>query len=411
MSRRSRCRVGVGTPRQGFADEQKKAIGLRREARRLHFELGYSKTQIAQVLNVSKGFVVNWTQSSRREPARDGRGWRRGRARKWGAATRRRVRQVHSELERSPREFYSGASAIAQRFRQRYPNSPVPPLRTIGRILAEEGLTRTPKQRVKGASRYLCYPEHTVYETLGRRVLEADFIGHKYLTGSSAPLHFMGFSFKKAPKLRYFQRVEAQTTTAVLDACTRFFKAFEYPDVMKVDNDPATIGTGSGRRCLSQFMVFLLNRRIVPVFAVPRKPFSQASIEGNNSVFSRKFWNTHTFRSLSGVDKRLAWFNDSSQAYTGYQAPKRRARPSRKAFVPRVYFLRQVQEDADTGRGLIDVANEPLSLPQRYINYFVLAEWNLADQQLHVWFEREQTAKAIKSMNFEINSNSKYRLS
>jgi hypothetical protein len=249
-----------------------------------------------------------------------------------------------------------------------------------------------------------------VYETLGRRVLEADFIGQKYLTGRSAPLHFIGFSFKKPPKLRYFQRVEAQTTDAIIGACKQFFKVFGYPDVMKVDNAQATIGTGSGRRCLSRFMVFLLKRKILPVFAVPRKPFSQASIEGNNSVFSRKFWNSHRFRSLHQVDRRLAWFNDASLAYTGYDATKRKRRASKKDFVPRVYFIRQAREDELTGKGMIDVLNETVWLPKTYINYFVLAEWNLVEQQLHVWFEKDEQPRLIKSIGFELNPNSKHRL-
>ena len=32
-----------------------------------------------------------------------------------------------------------------------------------------------------GEVKYLCYPEHTDYAALGARVLEADFIGRKYL--------------------------------------------------------------------------------------------------------------------------------------------------------------------------------------------------------------------------------------
>lgn len=376
----------------------------------LYFEVGYSKSRIAGLLGVSKGFVVNWTQAEAPDPAHDARGWQKGQGRKWGDTTRRRICRLHAELERSPRAFYSGASAIQQRYRSRYPEAEAPPLRTIGRFLTEAGLSKGPKQRVKGASRYLCYPEHTVYETLGRRVLEADFIGQKYLTGRTAPLHFIGFSLKKAPKLRYFQRVEAQTTTAILAACDHFFRTFEYPDVMKVDNAQATIGTGSGKRSPSRFMAFLLKRKILPVFAVPRQPFSQASIEGNNSVFSRKFWNSHRFSSLRQVDTRLGWFNQSSLTYTGYDVSTRKRRVMTKDFVPRVYFIRQVREDADTGKAWIDVLNEVIPIPRTYIHYFVLAEWNLRDERLHVLFEQDQQVRIIKSIDFEINPHSKYRL-
>lgn len=395
--------------RDGSENEQKNRLTQRRQIHHMYFVEGLSKTAIARLTGRSKQFVVNWTQSSNQDLERDARGWPKGQGRKWDRTLYQRIRRLHQELERSPRAFYSGASAIQQRYRQRYPGSEVPPLRTIGRVLTEEGLSQSPKQRTKGASRYLCYPEHTIYETLGNRVLEADFIGQKYLAGRSAPLHFLGFSFKKPPKLRYFQRVEAQTADAIIAACDHFFKTFEYPDVMKVDNAQATIGTGSGKRSLSRFMVFLLKRKIIPVFSVPRKPFSQASIEGNNSVFSRKFWNRQQFTSVRQVDTRLAWFNESSLEYTGYDRTRKKRRASKKGFVPKVYFIRQVHED-DTGRGYISLMNEDIPIRKSYINYFVLAEWNLQEEELNVLFEKEQQAKVIKSLGFRINPNSKYRV-
>lgn len=376
----------------------------------MHYVDGLSKTQIAQLTGLSKQFVVDWTRSATQDLEADRRGWPMGQGRTWNETTRQRIRRIHQQLERDPHEFYSGATAIAQRYHRHYPREAVPALRTIGRMLKELGLSQSPKKRVKGAARYLCYPEHTVYETLGTRVLEADFIGQKYLAGRTAPLHFVGMSFKRSPKLRYFYRVEAATTDALMEACQDFFKRFEIPDVMKVDNDPATIGTGSGQRSLSRFMVFLLTRKIIPVYSVPRKPFSQASIEGNNSVFTRKFWNSIEFSSTRQVDTRLQWFNDSSLAYTGYDTTKRRRRASKQGFVPRVYFIRQVQQDEATGKAYIDVLNETVVLRKSYANYFVLAEWNLEDEQLHIHFEKEGAAKVIKTMDFPLNPNSRYRL-
>lgn len=389
---------------------QKKAIEQRMRVHRMYYVEGLSKTQIAQQMGLSKQFVVNWTKTANQELEADQRGWPMGQGRAWDETTRKRIQSIHRKLERDPHEFYSGASAIQQRYRQQYPDTAVPPLRTIGRFLKELGLSRSPKKRVKGASRYLCYPEHTVYETLGPRLLEADFIGKKYLAGHSEPVNFVGMSFKKEPKIRYFYRVNAQTTDALIDTCQDFFKRFEIPDVIKVDNAQATIGTSSGKRCLSRFMVYLLKKKIIPVFSVPRKPFSQASIEGNNSVFSRKFWNSIRFKSLRQVDTRLQWFNDSSLAYTGYDTSKRRRRGSKKDFIPQVYFIRQVHQDEQTGKGYIDVLNEKISIRKNYINYFVLAEWNVKDEILHVLFEKDQSTKVIKTVDFKLNPNSKYRI-
>ena len=277
----------------------------------------------------------------------------------------------------------------------RNPKISPPPLRTIGQLLSDLGLSgKREKGRNKGAARYLCYPEYTLYHLLGGRVAEADFIGMKYIFGRTEPLNFSGFSFKKEPKLRYFQRISGQTAQELKKACSSFFKKFEKPDFLKVDNCLATIGSASGRRNISQVMYFLLKNQIIPIFAVPRKPFSQASIEGNNSVFSRKFWNRIQFQSVEEVDEKLKWFNASSQEYMGYKPPQKAKEP-KKNFVPRVYFIRQVHEKKETRKAFIDVLNEKVFLPLSYVNYFVLAEWNLREEKLSVYFEKEQKQKLI----------------
>lgn len=234
-------------------DGQKNALLRRKQVQELYFKSGYSTDRIARLLGLRKGFVVNWTHSEKQVLDADDRGWPKGQGRVWDEATRQRIRKLHQTLEKDPHEFYSGATAIQRRYGERYASHPVPPLRTIGRMLKALGLSKSPKKRVKGASRYLCYPEYPVYQTLGKRVLEADFIGKKYREGRSEPLNFVGLSFKQAPKIRYFYCVNAQTTEAMLSACQDFFKRFEIPDVMKVDNAQATLGPRSGQRCLSRF--------------------------------------------------------------------------------------------------------------------------------------------------------------
>lgn len=389
--------------------EEKNIIEQRQRVHRLFYQNGLSKTAIARRERVGKKFVMRWTQSEDQDLTADARGWPKGVARSWDQATEKRIVSLHRQICRDPHEFFSGATAIAQRYRQKYASQP-PSLRTIGRILKAHGLSAPRrKSRVKGAAAYLCYPEHTVYQTLGARLLEVDFIGRKFIAGQSVPVNFLGFAFKKAPRLRYFTRVAAQTADTVIAGCRRFFTEIERPDLVKVDNCAATIGSASGKRSLSKFMHAMLLQQVIPVFSVPRKPFSQASIEGNNSVFARKFWNTRTFTSLRQIDRHLVWFNASSRSYSGYTPPKKPRRLS-KSFQPKVYFIRQVHEQAETGRGVIDVLNEEITLPKSYIQYFVLAEWDIRAAQLIIWFEKEQTAKHVKTVSFALNPNSRYSI-
>lgn len=383
---------------------KKKLFSLRQAVNDLFFRGHVSKMQLARQKKVSRNFVIRWTRSPGQDCMRDDRGWPRGQRRKWDCVTVRRIRAIHERLVQDPGEFYVGATVIVQQWRKLYPGSSPPPLRTIGRMLAELGLSAPRKKgRSKGAARYLCYPEHTIYEDFGGRVLEADFVGRKYLKERTEPLNFIGYSFKKAPRLRYFRRIEGQTADNFIGQTKAFFASFETPDYIKVDNAVAAIGSASGVRNISRAMRFLLEHQVVPIFAVPHKPFSQASIEGNNSVFARKFWNRREFKNLADVDEQLAWFNQASLRYLEYQPPLRKKRRSRN-FIPRVYFIRQVKEQDKTG--FIEVLHTTINLPRSYINYFVLAEWNLLEERLYIHFEKDLQSRTIKELTFRINPKS-----
>lgn len=219
-------------------------------------------------------------------------------------------------------------------------------------------------------------------------------------------MHFAGFSSKKEPKIRWFKRVDAETADCLIAACTEFFKLHETPNFLKVDNGAAMSGSQSAQRNISRAMAFLLKQHIVPIFSVPRRPFSQASIEGNNSVFARFFWNRRRFASLDDLDTQLGWFNKNSRDYYHYAPPPRY---EEVPFIPRVYFIRQVQEHSTPKqtRGYIDVLNERVFFPKAYIKYFVLAEWLLQEEKLNIYFEKEQQSYVIKTILFQVNPKSR----
>lgn len=215
---------------------------------RLRFINGWSRTEIALRERISKATVMRWTQTPDQDLSQDGRGWQKGRSRLIDEVVCERIVALHQKLANDPHAFYVGATAIEQAYRQRYPRSRVPSLRTIGRILKQEGLSGPRKKgRHTGAAAYLCYPEYTIHAAFGERVLELDYIGPKYLAGNSVGLYFLGFSFKKAPKLRYYQRVDSTSATALIAALRSFLRTFGPIDAVKFDNCSATIGSASAR--------------------------------------------------------------------------------------------------------------------------------------------------------------------
>lgn len=395
-----------------YPNAQKKRYELRRAVNELHFKFGISKSEIARKKHVSRKFVIRWTEKPDMEVTQDKRGWPKGKPRKWGKETYRKVKKIHQQLTSDPREYFFGATAIKQAWRKKYPKDPCPPLRTLGYMLKQQNLsTKRKGQSSKGAARYLCYPEHSIYKVIGKdRLLEADFMGEKYIHGRTAPINFIGYAFKKSPKLRYFKRIQSKTSKAFKKHTANFIKTFEKPSAIKVDNALAFIGSASGKRNISSTMKYLLSEEIIPIFSVPRKPFSQASIEGNNSVFSRKFWNRTEFSSLEQIDEELEWFNASSLKYTQYWEDRKTidfTERNQKEFAPEIYFIRQVQEGSTCEQGMITILNESIQLPGEYINYFVLAHWDLSAEQLTVSIEKEQKLHKINRVKFTINSDYK----
>ena len=384
-------------------DQEKKQTKFRERIRDLYYVHDWSRRQIARAESISRHTVDRWTQSPDQDCSQDKRGWKRGVRRVHSDATIKRILTIHSALDTSQKRFFTGATAIDQEWRRRYKSTP-PPLRTIGRVLKEYGVSSPRKrQRSTGAAAYLHYPEYTIYTGLCGRVLEADFIGRKYLTGQSEPLHFISYSFKYKPCLRHFQRVASETADVFISQTERFFDEFETPDFLKVDNCAATIGSNSAKRTISRVVQFLLSHHVVPIFAVPRRPFSQASIEGSNSLFARKFWNTRTFTSTKDIDRQLVWFNDAIRSYHGYQTPP--THKNRISFQPRILFLRQVRQHPDAKQeGYIDILHELIRLPEAYINYFVLAVWDLEKEMVSVALERDHILHQIIEVSFCINT-------
>ena len=309
-----------------------------RGVKRLYFEQGLTKEEIADLMEVSTDFVVKWTQCEDQDFYKDSRGWQKGRRRKWDMETVRRVGQIREDLREDPDEKYWGATAVQVEYRRRYPDQQVPPVRTIGQILSDIGVTENQeKGSSRGALRYLHYPERTLRQIQWNRLGEADFLGDKFITGRTEPLHFIGYSLKGEPRLRYYERVAGETTDEFIRITQQFFSRFEKPGALKMNNATATIGSHYHNRTISQVMEFLLARDVYPAFSVPRTPATQASIEGSNSVFVRKFWNQEEFHSVAHVDERLRVFKENTCGCLVYEPPADGSQ-QRDSFIPKVYF-------------------------------------------------------------------------
>jgi hypothetical protein len=349
-----------------------------------------------------------WTKSENQNLTKDERGWEKGNPRKYTEADENIVLKIHKELESYNDGFFTGASAILQVYRKEYPGIKSPSLRYIGRVLSKHGKVTKQRGRNKGASRYLLYPAHTI-NNLGERLLEIDFIGKKFIEGRTEPINFIAFSLRN-PVLKHFRRVSGDTAENVIKESKRFFREFCKPDVVKVDNAFAMRGSSSGERPISKVMMFFLQNEITPIFTAPRKPWNQASIEGANSVFSRKLWNRFEFRNLKEIDAKLEKFNEAYRKYCEFPDQPLQDKKKRN-YIPKIYYIRKVYEEEECKKGYIEVANTKVLLPAEYINLFVLAGWNLKEEELTINLEREKRLLTINKIPFKINPVSKEKLS
>jgi len=167
-----------------------------------------------------------------------------------------------------------------------------------------------------------------------------------------------------------------------MERLEEFITKFERPYTVKMDNDFVFFGPSSKERFLSKVVLFLLLRNITPVFTAPRKPWNQASIEGANSVFSRKFWNRCHFESVSEIDRRLADFNLDYQRYLNYQRPD--SFKENKNFSYCVHFIRKIYQEPDSTQGYIQIGSKRIILDPSYINLFTLSKWDLELSLIHI---------------------------
>lgn len=313
--------------------------------------------------------------------------------------------KIRKQLVQNHHEFFYGDKAILQN----YQKEDKPSKSFINRTLKDAKLTEPRHKRQPGASRYLHYPDYSLKQ-LGDSMLEIDFIGEKFIKGQTEPINFIAFAYTKPVRLRQFKRILAANKDYAIIETIKLFKRFFIPDYAKVDNGLAFIGSASAKRSLSDFILFLFKYKVIPIFTAPRKPWNQASVEGANSVFTKKFWNKRHFSSVTEIDQQLELFNQAYLRYSEFnksQIPKK----IKKKFKPQVYFIRKVYEDERTDNGYIEVLNEQLIIPKSYINLFVLACWDLKTEILNVVFEKDKRLILIKKYRFPINLLSKKKVS
>lgn len=244
----------------------------------------------------------------------------------------------------------------------------------------------------------MVYPK-TFLEELGSVLLQIDFIGPRYLKGSTDPLHFLSCKYVRPWKKHIFLRIPSPTSQAVLNAFFLLFYTLNLPlpDVMQMDNGTAFRGFIERKGCVGKVIKWLCANGSIPLFNALNSPWNNGSVEGGNSVFDRKVWQSFQFTSIEEVDQKLFEFNRAYDAYLLYDPqilakekpsidPRNiKAKEVRQLKQPYVYMLRVVRESY--GRCQIEVLNRYITLPPQYKGQYVIAQINLSTHAIQIWQE------------------------
>src|SRR3989338_5393196 len=387
------------------------------EAHRL-FKEGKNKTQIAKYLEVSRPTVIQWLAQ---ETYQETRGWREGRARKYhNPATAKRICSL--KQQRIDHNYFVGSDHVQKDYAQRF-RDVVPSTRYIDRVVREAGLqTRTPKQKRRGGgSIYLLYPVQCIANLRGVHQ-SGDFIGKKYIAGSSDPVNIFSTSYYRPFKLYQIQRILAETSACAIEVLKEQWKRYPIPNVFRLDNALQFRGTGSGKRAIGTFLKFLLNLRVTPLFGSPSKPWTNPHVEGHNRVFNEKVWGRNFFTGLEQIDHECEQFNRESLdlfrfryselVFNGstngafrYLGQSQSVNCANLETVrgKKIYFIRFVESFERTKKAHVTILNETVRIPEKFAHQFVFVEWNLEEEWLSIYSEYQGVSTLIEKIKFRPN--------
>lgn len=173
-------------------------IEKRKKAIEFHEKKGWGVRKIARYLLASKNSVCKWVKTCEGELLRDNRGWEKGKPRKYTSEQKEEIKNIRKKLEKEE-SFFIGSKVV----QANYNNSHKTKLSKdfVDRTLKEYKMVNSPQEKRKGLSKYMQYPQRTLNK-LGKSMMSIDFIGPKYLKGSSDRINFLSCKYILSPRKR-----------------------------------------------------------------------------------------------------------------------------------------------------------------------------------------------------------------
>jgi transposase-like protein len=285
-----------------------------------------------------------------------------------------------------------GAAAIRRALVERGV-TPLPTVRTIGRILERRGALDGRRR----ARRPAPPPGWYLPDLAGGRVeLDSFDIVEGLVIKGGTPVEVLnGISLHGGLTASWPMGVV--TAKAVVEALLEHWRAVGLPGYAQFDNDTIFQGPHQHKDVIGRVMRACLGLGVVPVFAPPRETGFQASIEAYNGRWQAKVWARFVHESLEGVQAQSGKFVAAVRLRS---AARIEAAPSRRAFPEgwtldlqahprgRVVFLRR--SDA---RGAVEVLGRGFEVDPLWPHRLVRAEVDLDAGRLRFFALRRREPK------------------
>lgn len=374
-----------------------------------------SKKEIARRLTVSRTTIIAWLKTKIYD---DGRGWKKGTARSYtDSAIAERICALKKARIES-KKYFLGSDHVQMDYEKTYPGESVPSTWYIDQVVRDNKLqTREPPRGKRvGGSKYLLYPAASINSLPGIHQ-SGDYIGKKYIAGSSEPINIFSTAYYAPFKLHEIWRTSTETGGAAIECLKTQWQTIPMPNVFRMDNGLQFRGTARGKRCLGLFLRFLLNLDITPLFGSPSKPWTNPYVEGHNRVFNEKIWGRNHFTELTQIDAECSRFNQESRDLFDYKyntvVNRGRRRYATDTTIwttdrltttkkKKIFFIRFVESFETKVPPHVTILNQSIRLPEKYSHQFVFVEWNLEKERLVISSEYEQKLLLIKYIPFTL---------
>src|SRR5262245_4548046 len=287
------------------------------------------------------------------------------------------VLQLREELRQLSDLGFYGAQIIHDTLQQRQV-TPLPSVRTIGRILSRRGALDG-RKRVRRPPPPLGWylPEVAT----ANKELDS-FDGVEGLKIKDGPLvEVLNGVSLHGGLVGSWPQEASLTSAAVCRALPEFWREFGLPGYAQFDNDMTFQGSHAQPNLVGRVSRLCLSLKVVPVFVPPRETGFQAAIESYNASWQVRVWSRFQHADLAELCEHS---RRHVQALRRHRAQRIEAAPARRRFPPcwqmdlgqplrgRIIYLRRTNAEGEA-----EVLGQPFAVDRHWVHRLVRAEVNL----------------------------------